>query len=333
MAMKSLIEGFPQQLITALEIANKASLTPAEQPIYNVFIAGMGGSGIGGQLVKSFTYKDIKVPISTAPTYDIPSFVNKNTLFIACSFSGNTEETLTGLKQALDQKAKIVAITSGGKLDQQAKENNFDVIHIPGESKSPRASIGYSFVQLLKIFQFHGLTSTDYSQDFKEAIYLLKDSASTCEQYGKQLAGKITGKLPIIYSDYLLYPLAVRIQQQINENGKHFAHANFFPEMNHNELVGWKKPDGFFKDTITFFLKSDFDHRRTQIRMDICEEIFRKEGAEVVPVGAQGNSLIAQMMYINHIFDWVSFYLAEENGVDPFPVEVIDYLKSELAKR
>lgn len=332
MAMKELIEGFGKQLEVALDIASKAALSKADNPIQNVFIAGMGGSGIGGQLVQSFTAQDMSVPIEAKPGYAIPPYVGKNTLFIACSFSGNTEETLEGLDAALETGAKITAVTSGGKLGELAKEKGFDTIYIPGESKSPRASIGYSFIQLLKIFHFHGLSSTDYAGDFKAAIDLLKKEEQDIQNQAKDIASTYSSKFPIIYADTLVFPLAVRIQQQINENAKQLAHANAFPEMNHNELVGWENPQSLFKNAVATLLQTDYDHERSRIRMNVCAPIFKEQGAQVLEVKAKGSSLVEQIMYLNHIFDWVSFYLAELNDVDPFPVEKIDYLKSELAK-
>ena len=135
--MKELIQGFGPQLIEALAIAENAKLSPAKADIHNVVIAGMGGSGIGGNLIKAFTNDELRVPLDVSKSYDVPGFINANTLFIACSFSGNTEETLASAEKARAKGAQIVAITSGGKMAEFASSNGFDQIHIPGRSNSP----------------------------------------------------------------------------------------------------------------------------------------------------------------------------------------------------
>ena len=155
--MKELIQGFSAQLFESIEIAQKSTFSPTSQPIQNVVIAGMGGSGIGGNLIKALTSDEAIVPIEVSKSYDVPSFINAGTLFIACSFSGNTEETLSAAEKAKEKGARIIAITSGGKMGAFAAANGYDVVSIPGRSNSPRASIGYSFVQIFNILNHFGL--------------------------------------------------------------------------------------------------------------------------------------------------------------------------------
>lgn len=331
--MKKLIEDFSKQLTVALDIAAKAQLTKAAAPIHNIVIAGLGGSGIGGNLVSSFTYDSISVPISTTKSYDIPSFVNANTLFIACSFSGNTEETTSAVGKAIAKGAKIVCITSGGKLGEIAKTNGLDVILIPGESNSPRASIGYGIVQLLTVFNFFGLTPSNSWDSIKATGALLDAEEANIIAAAKVLAGKMKGRLPILYADSRFEGVIIRTQQQINENSKQLCHVNVFPEMNHNELVGWVYPENVLQNSLTVMVTTGFDNERVAIRMEICRNIFREKGSEVVDLPAKGADVIQQSFYLIHLLDWVSFFLAEINGVDPFPVEVINFLKGELSKR
>lgn len=330
--MRALIEGFPQQLNEALAIAAASKLSLASNPIHSVVIAGMGGSGIGGNLVQAITGPDCKVPITISKSYDIPAFISASTLFIACSFSGNTEETLDALAKAHKAGAKIVCITSGGKMGAFAAAYGCDVVSIPGHSNSPRSSIGYSYVQLLNILAFHKLTPTAYTAELEAAQNLLATQAEAIENAGKALAHKFSGKLPFLYADSRLEAVVVRTQQQIAENSKHIAHANVFPEMNHNELVGWVHPEPIWKQAVVLLLRTSFDHQRTSIRMDICKGIFEKVCAEVIELKAEGKSFVEQALHLILVLDWASFYLAELNGVDPFPVEFINYLKDELAK-
>lgn len=329
--MKNLIEGFGAQLLESLDIARSASLS-APKSVHNVVIAGMGGSGIGGTLVKSLTAQEMKVPIEVSKSYDVPAFINGDTLFIACSFSGNTEETLAAAEQARKQGARIIAITSGGKMAAFAQANGFDVISIPGRSNSPRASIGYSFVQIFLILHHYGLIPSNHFAEIEAAARLLASEDAGIRALSRELTAFFTNKLPILYGDSKMEAVLVRAQQQIAENSKQLSHVNVFPEMNHNELVGWKYPEVTFANAATLLLRTSYDHPRTSVRLDVCKSIFEKVAGPVKELTAKGNSLIEQSIYLIHVLDWVSFDLAEANQVDPFPVDVINFLKDELAK-
>ena len=330
--MRKLIEGFGAQLEESIGIAEKSVFTASKTAITNVVVAGMGGSGIGGNLITSFVADECSVPITVSKGYDIPAFVGPATLFIACSFSGNTEETTSAAAKAIKAGAKVVTITSGGKMGQIAQENSLDIVTIPGHSNSPRASIGYSFVQLLNILKEFGLTQNNHLSDIKSAVALLKADEDLIAGEAHHLAERMHGRLAIFYGDSKFEGVLLRTQQQIAENSKQLCHTNVFPEMNHNELVGWEFPKAVFQNTVTILLRTSYDHPRTTIRMDVCEAIFRKHSPEVLTVMAKGNSFIVQSIYLIHLLDWTSLFLAELNDVDPFPVDVINFLKNELAK-
>lgn len=330
--MKELIDGFSAQLQESLGIAKNAHLKPVTAPVSQVVIAGMGGSGIGGTLIKALTSDEATLPIEVSKSYDIPAYVGPSTLFIACSFSGNTEETLAAAEQAHKKGAQIVTITSGGKMGEFAKAHGYDMIAIPGRSNSPRASIGYSFVQLLLVLKHYGVLARNHFDEVENAAELLNSSNDVIQAEAKKLTAFFKNKLPILYSDSKLEAVLVRAQQQIAENSKQLSHVNVFPEMNHNELVGWKYAEVVYQNSATLLVRSAYDHPRTKIRMDICKGIFEKVAGEVQELTAKGDSFVAQAIYLIHVLDWVSFYLAEENQVDPFPVDVINYLKNELAK-
>ena len=330
--MRELLEGFTKQLHMALEVGSKIAVTQPEDEIRNVVIAGLGGSGIGGTLAEAITYNDIKAPISLAKSYEIPSFVGKHTLFVACSFSGNTEETLEVLGKALEAGAKVVAITTGGKLAALAEEKGLDRVVFEGLAPNPRQHLPYSLTLLLLTLKAYGLTALDFESQAANAAKLIDDNFDSIKAEAKELAGKLKGKLPILYSGTQLGGLTVRFQQQLNENSKQLAHANVFPEMNHNELVGWKKLENILGQSVVMVFRSPSEHSRVGMRLDICTEIFEKKAEEVITLQPKGNSLLEQILYYTSLTDWVSFFLAELNEVDPFPVDVITYLKDELAK-
>ena len=331
--MKNLIQNFPAQLDEALDIASKATLKSPPQPIHNVLICGMGGSGIGANLIQTFLFDELTVPVTVSKAYSVPAFVSANTLVLACSYSGGTEETIAGVKEAIAKGAYVVGITSGGKLGELLKQHNFEYVAIPSRDNSPRAGIGYAFTQLLKVLALLGLSKSDHALEVAATSALLKAHQADIQKQGQELAAKLKGKLPILYADSRLEPVVLRTQQQIAENSKQMSHQNVFPEMNHNELVGWVYPEQLWKESVTILLYTSFDNPRTRIRMEICKDIFTKRGSEVVELTAQGKSFIEQSVYLIHLLDWMSYFLAVENGVDPFPVEVINYLKEELSKR
>jgi len=330
--MKELIEGFSAQLLESIKIANSATLAQPSAPIQNVVIAGMGGSGIGGTLIKALTNDEVKVPIDVSKSYDVPAYINQNTLFIACSFSGNTEETLAAADKAKAKGAQIVAITSGGKMGAFVAANGYSSITIPGRSNSPRASIGYSFVQIFHILNHYGLIPSRHFEEIEASAKNLTDNSAEIQKISKELTAYFKDKLPILYGDSKVEAVLIRSQQQIAENSKHLSHVNVFPEMNHNELVGWKYPNVVFSNASTVLVRTSFDHPRTSVRLDVCKDIFTKVAGSVYELHAKGNSFIEQSIYLINVLDWTSFHLAEANNVDPFPVDVINFLKNELAK-
>jgi glucose/mannose-6-phosphate isomerase len=330
--MKKLIEDFSNQLRDALRIGKEAAIQPAAGEIRHVVVAGMGGSGIGGSLLASLVQDQIKVPLVVSRSYEIPAFVNEHTLFIASSFSGDTEETVSALEKALAAGAQCAAITSGGAIGKTARSHEFDSISLPGQSKSPRANIGYSVVALLFMLHYKGLISNGFIEEIEQAANSLDAEEESLRTRGEKLANSMKGYLPVLYADSRLYPLAVRIQQQLNENGKHLCHANELPEMNHNELVGWEHPEQVLSDAKVYFIRSSFDHPRVRERFRISKELLLKKAANVSDIEAKGQSLLEQCFYLIHFTDWVSYFLAVANGKDPFPVQAIDHLKSELAK-
>jgi glucose/mannose-6-phosphate isomerase len=330
--MKKLIEGFTRQLSEALRIAEAVDIMRQGTDIRNVLITGMGGSGIGANLVQSLTFGRVPIPITVCKGYNIPQFVSPHTLFIACSYSGNTEETLATIQKAMLKRAHIICITSGGRMLDLAKEYNFFYVQVPGGYGSPRAMIGYMIVALLTSLYHTNLIGAAFIKETENAIEYLDRGEKAIQAEAELIAKKLKGKLPFIYCDGRLHAMATRFQQQLNENSKQIAHVNTFPEMNHNEIVGWRFPENILQQVQVIYLYSDHDHERVEKRMEICREIIEKRSNTIIDIVAEGASLLEQYYYLIHLTDWISFYLAIENQVEPDPVEAIDFLKAELAR-
>ena len=320
------------QLASALKIGQSVDLVRPGSDIRNILITGMGGSGIGADLVKSLTFGRVPIPITVSKGYNIPQFVSPHTLFIACSYSGETEETLAAIHKAMLKRAHIICITSGGKMLELAKEYNLFWIQIPGGSKSPRANIGYLMVSLLYALYHTNLIGAAFMKETENAIEYLDRGEKAIQSEAELIAKKLRGKLPIIYCDERLRAMATRFQNQINENAKQIAHINTFPEMNHNEIVGWQFPESDLQQAQVIYLYSDHDHERVEKRMEICRDIFEKKSNPIIDIVAEGASLLEQYYYLIHLTDWISYFLARENGVDADAVEAEQFVKEELSK-
>ena len=327
--MDQLIERFPAQLIEALEIGEAATIHPHSETINKIYVAGMGGSGIGANFVAEFIVDECKLPYMIGKGYNSPAFIDKNTLYIASSYSGNTEETLSALAEIAHTGAKIVCITSGGKLLALAKEKGYDYIAVPGNWPSPRACLGYSLVQQVYVLYKLGFISRTIVDQIKSSIDLVKYDQDEIKNKAEKIAKLIHGKIPVIYTTDRMESVALRFRQQVNENSKYLAWHHVIPEMNHNELVGWK--DSFENLAVIYFRNKD-DYNRNAVRMDINKEIISKLCSTVIEIYSKGQSLVERSIYFVHLGDWISWYLAELRGVDALEVNVIDYLKGELGK-
>lgn len=330
---------FPEQLEEAAEIGR--NLHPDLEyfkDITNIVLTGMGGSAIGGDLARSYLSKRINIPFFICRNYNVPNFVNENTLVIASSYSGNTEESLSAFADAKNRGAKMACFTTGGELRKLAEKNNLFCAKLP-TGYAPRAALGFSFVPLLYFLAAIGL-AMNVEEDIKEVILGLKryrDSYSVYtvveENPAKNLALKLYNKIPIIYTGpELTDAIGTRWKGQICENAKCLAFNNQFPEFNHNELVGWKIIDSYKEKLIVINLRDSDDHERVAQRMSIVKEIIEKLDIETIDVFSQGDFPLGRIFSLIQLGDFVSLYLAILNNIDPTPVEVIDFLKNELAK-
>lgn len=308
-------------------IADKAIISEPKN-IANVLITGLGGSGIGGTILSEVISDTCPVPVIINKDYFIPGFVNERTLVIISSYSGNTEETVNAMKEAIAKKAQIVCITSGGKVLEMARQHQYDFIEIPG-GKPPRSCIGYSVVQLIKVFIAKRLASMELFKDLDAAIALLDKENDAIKEEAQKIAQKLHHKIAVIYSLGTCEGVAVRLRQQINENSKMLCWHHAFPEMNHNELVGWTTKNDMLA---VVSLQTSFDYARTKKRYEVCRPLFEKYSGAVIDITAKGKSRLEQFFYLINLGDWISCDLADIKGIDPVEVKVIDHLKGELAK-
>jgi glucose/mannose-6-phosphate isomerase len=327
--MKHLVEAFTKQLSEAIQIGENCKLSLPKNPIQNVVISGLGGSGIGGTIVSQLVEHESPVPVVVNKKYFVPAFVGKNTLSIISSYSGNTEETIAAMYESINKGAHVVCVTSGGIIAEIAQKNNLDLILIPG-GMPPRACLAYSLTQLLFILKHYELTKIDIQQSYKNVIQLLDSESNHIKAEAKAIAEKIYTKIPVIYSADMTEGIAVRFRQQINENSKMLCWHHALPEMNHNELVGWRTENN---DLAVMIFKTPFDYERTVFRFEFTKNVCKQYTDTIIELMGKGNNPLEAALYLIHLGDWISVYAAELRGVDAMEVNIIVNLKSELAKK
>lgn len=315
--MKKLLDQFPGQV----RDARKATDGIAIQKSQNIFYFGMGGSGIVGDLIKTYLYKK-GIHIHVIKGYDPAEYVPPNSLLIFCSYSGNTEETLACYKMLTKNNQNILTLSSGGKLQELAKQNKNLHITIP-RGYPPRNTIALQFFSLLHVFAKAGIIPpVDGEIDsFLHALDMKK-----INDIGADLSIKFKDLIPIVYGSHRYSSIVYRWRTQFNENAKVLAFSHEIPEMNHNELAGYTFVRGNFSVII---LKFDDDHRRVQRRMDLMKTLIKKAGVDITELGFKGD-LLTKMFSALLIGDYTSYYLALRYKIDPSPVKIIEKFKTDL---
>lgn len=335
--MRRLILNFPAQAAEAVAIGNAAKIKIKTKGIEQIVVSGLGGSAIGGDLIRTYCADKCSAPVIVNRHYYFPEFVGKKTLVIISSYSGNTEETTASYKDAIKRKAKIFCITSGGEVERMAKKHRHPYIKIPG-GFPPRAALGYSFFPTLIALSKLGFIK-DQKKEIKETLALLNELSARYSDHDSagnsalNLAKTVQGKLPLVYSAADKFDTVnTRWRGQITENAKTLAFGHVFPELNHNEIVGWEVLKELMKKIHVIILRDKDDYKRIQLRMDVTKGIIGDLADGITEVHSEGKSLLARMFSLLYLADWLSFYLAMLNGVDPSPVKKIDFLKEELGK-
>jgi glucose/mannose-6-phosphate isomerase len=335
--MLARIKELPAQFKQAWQAVGGLKL-PADYRNFNkVVVLGMGGSAIGGDLVRTLVQEELKIPLIVHRDYGLSPFVDENTLLIASSYSGNTEETLSGFEPALKSPCKKIVMTSGGKILQLAENNKIPVFKIEYRAQ-PRAALGFSFIATLGMIQKLGLIA-DKSADVVEAIGVLESLSAKLDENSpaksnpsKQLAQRLFNNLPVIWGAGIASEIARRWKGQINENSKSWAVFEVFPELNHNAAVGFPLPRDLASRIRVILLRASNYNARIKLRYEVTSGLLKQAGIPYEFVDAEGSSPLAQMAALISLGDYVSYYLAILNQVDPTPVKAINYLKEQLGK-
>ncbi|MHA1953725.1 MAG: bifunctional phosphoglucose/phosphomannose isomerase [Candidatus Heimdallarchaeaceae archaeon] len=302
--------------------------------ISQIVITGMGGSAVSGDYIRTILENSIEYPIIVQRNYTLPRFVNENTLIIVISYSGNTEESISGLISAIENNCPTICIGSGGKLGEFCTKNQVPFFKIPS-GYQPRASFPLLFFPILKILDSVNLVPLN-SQEVQEVIDQLKTMRDTVKpeiplikNEAKKIAVKLHNKIPIIWSPFLC--VANRFKCQINENSKQLALAEELPEFNHNHIVGF---EGLLSENpfIIVIFQFPLQHPNVSLRFEITKEII-EEKVEVVNIFTKEGSLLTQLIISTYLGDYISIYLALLNKQNPSTVDSIDYLKSQMEKR
>ena len=343
MLIKSLVEKFDPEnqfdvLVNSYEQVKEAWETNVDTGkielgrISNVVVSGLGGSAIAGDLLRNFLRGELKLPYQVNRNYNLPSFVNENTLVIISSYSGNTEETISAMNDALKMKAQIICLTTGGKISELAEKNNLTVVNLK-KGFQPRYALYSSFFALLKVMQELKLIS-DQSVNVNEIIELLKGKGieySDNNSRAFQLGEELVGFTPIIYgvSDFT-DALAARFKGQLNENSKVHAFFNVLPEMNHNEIVGWETFNEMNNKYKVIQLNEVDYHPQVVKRISVLGELIKKVGGTIINLQSDLSNHKSRLFDLVYLTDWISYYLAVQREKDPSEIDNIHYLKKVL---
>jgi glucose/mannose-6-phosphate isomerase len=317
----------------AAKLANKIKVNYPKPD--NVIVAGMGGSGIGGDLLKDWIRNKTTVPIEVNREYQLPAYAGKKSLVLITSYSGDTEESLSAFLDALKRKCMIYCISSGGVLLENAERLKVPYLRCPG-GMPPRAALPYLFVPLIMLMEKMGLVS-GASEELSEALALLEKigrgnslEKPAKENVSKTLALNIGQTAPVVYGFGFYRSVAERFKQQFNENSKVPAKWEVFSELNHNEIVGWENAGELGKCFSAIFIRDRDEPTEIRSRIEITKELVGQAGLGLFEIYGQGKSPLAKMLSTICIGDFTSVYLAVLHGVDPTPVKTINYLKDTL---
>jgi glucose/mannose-6-phosphate isomerase len=301
----------------------------------NIVVAGLGGSAIGGELLKDWAKTQLKVPIEVSREYQLPKYANKKTLVFITSYSGETEETLSSFLDALKRKCMIYCISSGGSLLKYAQKHEVPYLQVP-DGMPPRAALPYMLVPLLVYLEKAGLVK-GVKEELTEAFSLLEkisqDNAPqkpTNENFAKNVAQNIGESAPVAYGFGFYRSVAQRFKQQFNENSKSAAKWEYFPELDHNEIVGWEGRGEQCKYFSVIFIRDIDEPVEIESRIETTKQIMEQVGLVMFDLEVQGKSALAKMLSTIVIGDFISVYLAVVRGVDPTPVKTINLLKDTL---
>ena len=331
-------ESFSDKVRGAVAIGEAVTGLPEGLGVDSVVVLGMGGSGSSGDLIRALVEPRLPIPFIVIKSYGpLPEWIGRNTLVVAVSYSGNTEETIDAFNEAKERGARLVALSAGGRLAEMAQESGAAHIGVPS-GLQPRAAVAYLLVPLLVVLARMGFVP-DPAQDVEESLSVLADIAPRCgretpavENPAKDLAVRLAGKVPIVYGGPGIgAAIARRFKCELNEYGKAHAFFNEFPEMNHNEIVGWTKAAEIGGNYVAVWFRDSGDDYRVGLRWQITRSLIEDSAADIVEVTSEGDSPLARMTSLLYLTQLAAIYTGLAHGVDPGPVEVIEELKQRLA--
>ena len=330
------IEGLPEQCAEARRLSADFTLPDSYGRARQVVVLGMGGSAIAGDILRSLAFASGRLPVAVVRGYDAPSFVGAETLVVACSHSGNTEETLAAFRQAAAAGARLVAVTTGGRLRELARDQGAAAF-LYGFDGEPRSALGHQLMALLALGERVGLLDSQGAQ-VAETVSLMRGqrdqigfSSPLETNPAKQIAARLHGRLPVIVGAGVLTDAAYRWKTQLNENAKCLAFHEELPELNHNSIEGFGHGREVAPQVHVVLLHNDSLHRRVLLRYEATEEALARAGISHERVSVGGASPLASVLCAVFLGDLVSYYLGLLNDVEPAPVEALDRLKARLA--
>ena len=330
------IKSFPKQIEESFAILKKWHPIKNYSSYNKIIILGMGGSAIGGDLVKVVVQNDCFLPIIINRSYSVPEFVDSNSLVLCSSYSGDTEETISAFNRCIEKESTIIIFSSGGKLTEYAQRLGLDYVLLPS-GYQPRAALGYSFTFILIILEKIGLISNDILNQVKQTLPQLTELSLELSKESNSaltVAKQIHNKCPIIYgSEETTWVAAVRLRGQLAENAKMLSFHHNFPEQNHNEIEGWTKNNNILKMFSIIWLKDQDDFDGTKLRMEISSFLLKSNIENQITIYQDGSNRIERLIKMIHYVDWISFYSALLNDIDPTPVNRIQELKNMMAQR
>ncbi len=329
--MLVLTMGLPNQLVAGARAACVARLGRTGR-FASVAVAGMGGSGIGARIVQGLLLDECRLPVYVCNDYDIPAAVSAKTLFVAVSYSGNTEETLSAYAQARKRGCRIIAITSGGELGRSATAYGYPVIPVPA-GMPPRAALGHLFSTLLVCLERLKVCAS-HQPGLEEAVRLMRARRKSWLGRARTIAKHVDGRLPVVYStSRMLDAVADRWRCQFNENAGVLCHSNSFPEHNHNEIMGMGRPKHPGRNVVVIALLDRETHPRTRYRLESVLDITEKAYYLAMRQESEGRSRLARIFSLILLGDLVSVELARLAGKDAMEIKRIDELKRRMAQK
>lgn len=329
--MRGLVFSWPDLFRAGFD--TKVSIPASHRRPRQIVMVGMGGSAAGAGLLEDYLSPDLSIPYLVHRDYGLPVFVGKSTLVICVSHSGNTEETLDSYAEARKRGAKTIAITTGGKLADQAKRDKVPLVRF-GNDLPPRAALPQVLGLLLRIFSTAGFV-TKQDAEVTEALGHLDQVSGTVaetEQHAAaELAKALRGKVPIIYGAGLTAAAARRLKAQISENAKQTAAFEVVPEVNHNALAGLEFPNDLAEHVIFVMLRTGHEHPLHALRFEFISEALEEKGLRGATLRSSGPNRLAHLLTIIFLGDVASLMLSAHNKVDPTPVDIIDRLKQRLS--